>query len=654
MTACVALSGCKKKPNEVSRSAYIVGPTNDIVNFGDSSEGSSPKSIDLLKSTALISTLLRSGKIKFCSGVLYQAPEGLRILTNHHCFAKTGDDGLSTAELFPAACEGTTVYLGFSPSKNPTPFQTTCAAGSLRTDFQGDLGIFALTDAPPPDYLALTLFEGGYTKGQKAKIIHYPDVKDNMAAPPGSKVNLPKASTTLDNCEVIGPFPRQEWELDRTLPYSIRHTCDLIHGSSGSALVTADTHQILGINWGGIKVTYDDETRTDNAATRNDYVSEFVTGKKDNPNLGRTSSDAVGVENAAGEESEKKKDKKTSWLQTMVKGAGCGVIGESKSSGPLNGLWLLMMPLLLCLFGLGRRKAAVIATSATFVVLMAAPMAKGQSLLLDPATGWANTFLLNSVLTEDYRAMMEASRLPEGSKILGTEDGTNNFIRAKFALQSSAQKQQFVEHRSEIETFQMGHTGFLAGALEESDPRRKLIFSNDLTKEIDAVRDTLPEGKFRQYWDGLASGYAQDAPKCPLSLDEVKKFAAHQKSLTQNGQSVNAKVLIEPVTAWNKTKIRCLVLTMMAASSVHKEEHGYEPLHLLTAMTQADLPISHDNAIRAMYAIRLLQLNRYAETLRVIMRLQDTDVSYRLPYEIVQRIYSRRQKGEGKVALKGI
>ena len=71
----------------------------------------------------------------------------------------------------------------------------------------------------------------------------------------GSVVKLTLTQTSpLDDCKVIGPFDVSEWDLDRTLPFSLRHTCDLIHGSSGSGLIDAKTGKVLGVNWGGIKI----------------------------------------------------------------------------------------------------------------------------------------------------------------------------------------------------------------------------------------------------------------------------------------------------------------------------------------------------------------------------------------------------------------
>src|SRR5690606_36021161 len=90
---------------------------------------------------------------------------------------------------------------------------------------------------------------------------------------------LPAASITDNDCRTLGGFAVDEWNLDRTLPFSIKHTCDLLHGSSGSALVDIETEKILGVNWGGIKIQYGDKSETVNAATAAPYVIAFLTNK---------------------------------------------------------------------------------------------------------------------------------------------------------------------------------------------------------------------------------------------------------------------------------------------------------------------------------------------------------------------------------------
>ncbi len=331
----VGLVSCKKRPVEVSTTAYIIGPSNDILRFSESKE--KKKHSNLLKSTTLIATKLSSGKVKFCSGVLIKKShsDSGRILTNHHCFAVPGDDGKATTKLLPSACTETTVYFGFSANSNPKPFFTTCKKGSLKTDYQGDIATFELAELPPDDHLRLELMPNPPKKGSKALILHYPDIKEHMARPPESRIKLPEAAITTENCEVVGSFPKSEWILDRTLEHSLRHTCDLIHGSSGSGLIDQNTKKLIGINWGGIKVSYTNKTRTDNVATSASYVSDFLDGKPQNvasSSQARNpkSSNSIVRNEASPKENEEKEDPKIA----------CGAVGHLNSS-TISILWLL-------------------------------------------------------------------------------------------------------------------------------------------------------------------------------------------------------------------------------------------------------------------------------------------------------------------------
>ena len=203
-----------------------------------------------------------------------------RVLSNHHCFAKTDADDQSTPELVPEACVQTKAYFGFLPGQTRSAVVSGCLPGSLRTNFEGDIAVFTLTVNPPIKHQPLALYGAAdHGAGRRALIVHYPDVTAFLELPTDGGTRLPTAAATVDDCQVVGEFDVGEWTLDRTLPYSIRHTCDLIHGSSGSALIDVETGTILGVNWVGIKVNYDDTVRTDNVATKASYVNAFLSNQ---------------------------------------------------------------------------------------------------------------------------------------------------------------------------------------------------------------------------------------------------------------------------------------------------------------------------------------------------------------------------------------
>ncbi len=273
-------TGCKPML-ELSKTAYIIGPENDIVQLDPVKNKEIPTAVQ--DASVLIATTMASNKKKFCSGTLIEDPNGEkapRILTNHHCFAHVDDEGTVSQNWIPEACLQTRVYFGFRAGKTENIVTMNCKAGSLRSDYLGDLATFVLDGKLPDDVNTPVVIstEEQTPKDRRALIIHYPDVKENFAQLGTGKEQMPVASITDSNCEISGDFPTSEWKLDHTLPYSFKHTCDLVHGSSGSALLDRETFQLVGVNWGGIKINYNKEVKTTNVATKAAYVRAFLRG----------------------------------------------------------------------------------------------------------------------------------------------------------------------------------------------------------------------------------------------------------------------------------------------------------------------------------------------------------------------------------------
>ena len=340
-----ALAACKPLPANVSTTAFILGPTNDIVPV----QGEVVTRIDpsVLAASVLIETTIKGG-VKFCSGTLIGADSAAgrpRILTNHHCFAQEGSDGLALPALLPEACVATRVHFGFVQGQLASSTIGTCEAGSLRTTFAGDLAVFTLASAPPERFRPLGIWSSSEgIEGRAAVVVHYPDVASAMAQPPDGGPALPAAQATIDDCRVVGPFAAADFSLDRSLPVSIRHTCDLIHGSSGSGLIDVRTGQILGVNWGGIQINGSSKNTIDNVATSAAYVTAFLAGRE---------AQALAAALAAGAATTKQDQNagagdlsaKAQRLLSGGKGA-CGVIGSAGTARPLPrnfavGLWLL-------------------------------------------------------------------------------------------------------------------------------------------------------------------------------------------------------------------------------------------------------------------------------------------------------------------------
>lgn len=340
-----AASGCKPLA-DVSTTAFILGNSDDIRKIEDHGEAEVPEAV---KSAAvLISTALSGGGRKLCSGTLLapasdDATKSLRVLTNHHCFAKIDEHGSVQADALPEACVGTSVYLGFvsGSTKNSTILK--CKTDSLKTDATGDVAVFTIDGNVPSQYGPLNLWsQATIPNARDAIVVHFPDVAQNYISFGTPPVRLPVAAVTADNCQTAGDFPTNEWELDSTLPFSLQHTCDLEHGSSGSALVDRETLAILAVNWGGIKVNYKANSRITNVGTKADYVQAFLDGTAASLRAQRLQNSGDSARLSSSEKaSSSKKNRLT---------AGCGTVGVGNTARSMSQVVILSIIFALPLF----------------------------------------------------------------------------------------------------------------------------------------------------------------------------------------------------------------------------------------------------------------------------------------------------------------
>ena len=280
-------SACRPQ-QDVSKPGYIIGPTNDIerLNNIDIATIEIPASVleNAKRASVLAVTVMRDNKQRFCSGSLIagrNAGDLPRIITNHHCFAKkVKNTNRSLPEIVPEACEKTSVYFDFSIAEEPVARK--CKSGSLVTNYFADFAIFTIDEELPPEYKPFAVWEGEVPANRKAFIIHHPSAKESKQGRESEQIlketgtYFPKKAITVNNCQVLGRFEEDFWHLNPNLPFGLRHTCDLVHGSSGSGLIDVETGQLLGINWGGITLTINKVERKDNVASSAKYLQEFV------------------------------------------------------------------------------------------------------------------------------------------------------------------------------------------------------------------------------------------------------------------------------------------------------------------------------------------------------------------------------------------
>lgn len=346
--------GCKQKNDLINQSpGYILGPSNDINVF----EKDDPRLAlyDFSASSVLVTTTLKDGKVKFCSGTLILPAANetfLRVITNHHCFAESENDEKSKQTLLKESCVKTKIYLDFNKGNARDSKTADCAPGSLRSSYEMDLAVFTLKDQLPNRYKPLGIFPGSVAElaGKSALIIHHPDVETQRESPGKGVPPLPVSAYTNNDCRVDGPFSASEAKLDRTLPFGIRHSCDLIHGSSGSALLDPQTGLILGVNWGGIQINSGGGLNVSNVATSAPFVRAFLEQKSPETLLtkdgaspqGRSSDLGVAIAGGRAQTEETSGDS----AKNSKKNA-CGVVGWESVSPRSNLLNTMMLCLML-------------------------------------------------------------------------------------------------------------------------------------------------------------------------------------------------------------------------------------------------------------------------------------------------------------------
>ena len=200
------------------------------------------------------------GEVKTCSGSLIEVGGEFKILSNHHCFAESetrdGASRVSLEELLPEACTKTRIYFNFPSSAGKKTLVFKCRPGSLQVDYLLDLAMFSLNEKPT-GYQPIEIWTGGdIPLNRKVFVVHYPSTgSQNKAKLPDMEAMASVKMITINDCFFKGGFAMDLWQMDQSIPYWAKHTCDLQPGSSGSGLIDLETGKILAVNRGAISLS---------------------------------------------------------------------------------------------------------------------------------------------------------------------------------------------------------------------------------------------------------------------------------------------------------------------------------------------------------------------------------------------------------------
>ena len=284
--------------------------------------------------------------------------------------------------------------------------------------------------------------------------------------------------------------------------------------------------------------------------------------------------------------------------------------------------------------------------------------------VLSPEAAWSGSYLVNYTFITEY-ALLWKDDLPIDEVLMTQPAAINLWKRAFFAQEAMRLRGQSSEGQQKLKAQLDQHFTMLIKVqpILAADKGLIQLAAGMQGKPEDQARadagyqlivSSFIDQKHQANAKDLRSFYFADAPTCPITASEVKDFAAYQSKLLSEKTAINGSVLIAPLKEWPLKKVRCLIFALLATSGSEVNANGHDPVHLMLTFQQMASPLAKDAAYKAVYSIRLLQTNQFAETLRILVELVDLQPAFRLPYEMVQRIFSIRQKGDGQVALKGI
>ncbi len=268
----------------------------------------------------------------------------------------------------------------------------------------------------------------------------------------------------------------------------------------------------------------------------------------------------------------------------------------------------------------------------------------------NPLAAWTNTFLVNQVFLEEYRSITSPNLSQKNREKMWRSDyGVNVWQRASFAMHKAKEARQDLGDTVALRAMLLEQQGFLK---KKSDKQFRQL-EKFLVKGVNDpkwIEDTFSQDKNRQYFHALSASYAQNGEVCALRGEEYATTESLLKDLTRNDDPHHIKPLIEFLAKLPVDKKRCLAIQMLQHQDTTRD---YETLPLFLALRSTS-DGEKDLIVTLATSIRYIQMENYPETLRLLFQLQKADSAYRSAYDLVQVIYSYRQRGEGDVALRGL
>lgn len=340
------VGACKPEVNEDSHAMHIIGE-NDMQKLYPMDGEYQEFAHGISASVLLVMDFPETKSKRYCSGFIFEKKDDyLKVLSNHHCFAVQEEKtGKATETLVTDICSKVQVYFNAVEGLESSLSRGYCVEGTLVTSFTADIAVFAVAGDIPSTVEAIKIVheEELDVEESEAYIIHYPKNTEYITASADfGHVRLPAAIITSSNCNILGNFAPEQFDKNPVLALSYKHTCDLTDGSSGSPLISQSSHNLVGLNWGGVKsrTTYGTETETEvsNAAVKPSHILSFL---HDNVDFDSRIADLV----ALAKESRGSSAEETT-TASGSDGAGCATLVAASPPRNVGITWwfLLLLP----------------------------------------------------------------------------------------------------------------------------------------------------------------------------------------------------------------------------------------------------------------------------------------------------------------------
>lgn len=271
-----------------------------------------------------------------------------------------------------------------------------------------------------------------------------------------------------------------------------------------------------------------------------------------------------------------------------------------------------------------------------------------------------NMILLDSLFIAEYASVLDLidkgkmAKVKSKQDFFNTKEGIALFKRGVFGYASARGRGFRLKNFNKVQAL-INENNLLKG-------REKIIFEKKPeartleTTLWPLVNESFINPKFKDFWSDLGASFTSHWPPCSGDMDfseVVKVFLKLKKEADQIKENERGAYWAKNLVRFKNEGLQCLALAGFVIDN-HEETKDYSAEMFFDAYEKAGFINEKDPVLRLAASVVLFWQARFSESLRIILELQDKNPSYRLPYEIIQRIYSFQHAGKGEVALQGL